>query len=205
MSDHSPDYNELSGFLDEGTDEITALTSDIILSTKEVPSPPFYESPSDEGPTVDITHRTPPQGPAVGSDFPPQVMPDQLKKLQRERSRIIQQREADKKPNYFDTGYNVAIPDVGTATPVQISGRHPNRKVIIISNTGNNPIYMAKNPDFAQGVGGPNILPTANGFTIGAGGVFTCEAQDAIYLYAPASAPSTVDWYEELYETASEE
>lgn len=201
MTDQTPNYEELAGFPGEATDEETALTSGQLL-TQEVPPNIFYESPSDEGPTVDAAHRTPPQGPAVGSEFAPIIQTDQLKKVQRERAKIIQQREADKKPNFFDTAYNVAVPDPGTGQPVQVSGRHPNRKVLIISNTGTNPCWFAKTSTFAT------VNPTAanlsgNGFTIAAGGVMTIESQDTVYVYALAAAPTTVDIYEELFETAS--
>lgn len=185
-----PDYEELAGIGHQPTDLETALTHGQVLEDT-VPKVIFYDN---EVPGVDITERVPPQGPAVGSDFPTDTVDYvDLTKVQRAEKAFTQQYEANKVAEWFTTEQGKAIPDSGQAqaTAVQVSGRKENRSTIMIYNTGVNPVYVGKSSGQAQN----------NGFTLLAGAAITVKTHDAVYVWAPLTATSTVDIMETFYET----
>lgn len=109
-------------------------------------------------------------------------------------------KQAEETPNSFTTVQGIAVPDptqVNTTAqpgrPTQIVGARKNRETVIISNTGQNAIYVANNPNDA----------IKNGFTITSGGVLSMDTNSDVYAWCPGGSTSTVDVIETLYDRES--
>lgn len=192
----TPDYLELSAAEpgQQPTDELTALTVGETLEDT-VPKDIFYDSPSQEGSTVDLTDRVDPQGPAVASDFPTITLPSKEVSEAKKRAKHIEQvKESNKVPDSFATNQGV-VPDPGQAEPtdVLVAGHKENRRAIIITNTGSASMLIAQRRNIAQ----------TNGKLIAAGGVLTLYMKAAVFANVPIGGSSTTfDVIETFYDTS---
>lgn len=183
MRDGTPDYLKLAG------ETITPPDN----NGEKIENITFADSPEYGDDGTGILNPPPEQGGESSTVNDTFDLADHYRKASKMESR----KASWQVPDSFDTRNGIVVPDnqTGTPIPVQLYGRSPTRKRIVLSNTGAHAITIGLNPNKAQN----------DGFTMAASGDnSTClmefDTQAPIWAWCAGGQSSTVDIFVELRE-----